>query len=811
MKVPISWLREYIDIDDLSIQDLADRMTFAGIEIEGVETIGGVPAGLVVGEVRVCEPVPESDHLHKCRVFDGQQELDVLCGAPNCRAGLKSCFAPVGTVLPGGFTISKRKLLKKYESFGMLCSAAEIGVSDDHSGIIEVDPSVPAGTPYSELAGKPETVFDVEITWNRPDVLSILGVAREFGAILRRPVKLPSVDFTESDVPVETCAAVEVRDPVGCPRYTARVIEGVTRRPSPEWMRKRLELCGQRSIDIVVDVSNYVMLECGQPLHTFDYDEIHGHKIVVRRADPGETMRTLDGTDHALDPAKHLVIADADRAVALAGVMGGEDSEIKEGTNCVLLESATFAAPTIKISGTSAGIHTESSHRYERGVDPGLADWASRRAAHLLATYAEGRVCRGVVDCDHRDTEPVRVSLRYQRVRDVVGVPLTDDEIDAFLESLSIHKVDGCALGMCPMPGTALFEAPSYRVDIVDEADLVEEVARLNGLDKLPDLPPDTSVVPGVDDADFRALVKIRHTLVDLGLHEAMHYSFLAAGELDAFDKGDEAKRLVLPNPVSADFGVMRDSLLPQLAASLGRNAARQESVVALFELGRVFSRGDDGAPREENHLAIGITGPFGRAETDRVRPVTNEEALLVLKGVLETLGAAMHAPAVRLERADYPGFEPGWGATVFVAGKPVGRIGLVAAAIRHNWRVNQPMAVVETTREAWTGNATKVPSCKPVPPFPSTYRDIAFLADASVTHENILKVIRKAAPAELASVRLFAIYEGKNIGAGRRSLAYTLEYRSAERTLRDDEVNKMNEKVREALKTKLGVELREA
>ena len=360
-------------------------------------------------------------------------------------------------------------------------------------------------------------------------------------------------------------------------------------------------------------------------------------------------------------------------------------------------------------------------------------------------------------------------------------------------------------------PGSALFEAPSYRVDIVDEADLVEEVARLNGLDKLPDLPPDTSVVPGVDDADFRALVKIRHTLVDLGLHEAMHYSFLAAGELDAFDKGDEAKRLVLPNPVSADFGVMRDSLLPQLAASLGRNAARQESVVALFELGRVFSRGDDGAPREENHLAIGITGPFGRAETDRVRPVANEEALLVLKGVLETLGAAMHAPAVRLERADYPGFEPGWGATVLVAGKPVGRIGLVAAAIRHNWRVNQPMAVVETTREAWTGNAAKVPSCKPVPPFPSTFRDIAFIADATVTHENILKVIRKAAPPELAAVRLFDIYEGKAIGAGRRSLAYTLEYRSTERTLRDDEVNKMNEKVREALKAKLGVELREA
>lgn len=803
MKVPISWLREYIDIDDLSVQELADRMTFAGIEIEGIETIGGCPEKLIVGEVRSCESIPESDHLHKCKVFDGKEELDVMCGAPNCRTGLKSCFAPVGTELPGGFTISKRKLLKKYESFGMLCSEAEIGVSDQHGGIIEVDASVPAGTPYSELVGRPEVVFEVEITWNRPDVLSIIGLAREFGAILHRPVKLPAVDFTESDVPVESKAAVEVLDTVGCPRYTARVIEGVERKPSPEWMKKRLELCGQRSIDIVVDVSNYVMLECGQPLHTFDYNEIHGHKIVVRRAADGEKMKTLDGVDHELNAAQHLVIADADRAVALAGVMGGEDSEIKEGTNCVLLESATFDAPTIKTSGTSAAIRTESSHRYERGVDPGLAEWASRRAAHLLERYAGGRVCRGVVDCDHRDTAPRQVPLRYQRVRDVVGVPLADGAIDAFLASLSIRKVSAS-------DGAAVFEAPSYRVDLVDEADLVEEVARLNGLDNLPDLPPDTSVVPGVDDAGFRAIVKCRHTLVDLGFHEAMHYSFLSAAELDLF--GTPEGRLVLPNPVSADFGVMRDALLPQLVASIGRNAARQEPVTALFELGRVFGRGADGKPVEDDHLAIGLTGPYGRSETDRVRPVTNPEALLALKGVLETLAEALHAPAVRLERADFPGFEPGWSAKVVIAGKAVGRMGLVSAAIRHNWRVNQPVAVVETTRSAWFGAVDKLPVCKPVPQYPSTFRDVAFLADASVTHEKVLQVIRRAAPPEFfAGARLFDIFEGKSLGEGRRSMAYSVEYRSAERTLRDDEVNKMHEKVREALKAKLGVELREA
>lgn len=806
MKVPISWLREYIDIDDLSIQDLADRMTFAGIEIEGIETLGGVSEKLVVGEVRECESIPESDHLHKCRVFDGKEELDVMCGAPNCRVGLKSCFAPIGTELPGGFTISKRKLLKKYESFGMLCSEAEIGLSDSHGGIIEVDASVPAGTPYSELVGEAETIFEVEITWNRPDVLSIIGLAREFGAILHRPVKLPAVDFTESDVEAAGKVAIEVTDPVGCPHYTARIIEGVERRESPDWMKKRLELCGQRSIDIVVDVSNYVMLECGQPLHTFDYREIRGQKIVVRRAQDGEKMKTLDGVERTLNAAQHLVIADGERAVALAGVMGGEDSEIKEGTTCVLLESATFDAPTIKTSGTSVGIHTESSHRYERGVDPCLAEWASRRAAHLLERYAGGRVCRGMVSAKNEDfmaniQKPI--ALRYKRVREVIGVPLENAVIDDFLTSLSLIKQ------ATSTDEVADFVPPSYRVDLVEEADLIEEVARLHGLDNLPDLAPDACVIPDVDDADFRALVKCRHTLVGLGFHEAMHYSFLSEAELAPF--GGPEGRLVLPNPVSADFGIMRDALLPQLVASLGRNAARQEPVSALFELGRVFGVDASGKPTEADHLALGLCGSYGRTETDRVRPVTNPEAFLALKGVLETLAETMHTPAIRLERAPFPGYEPGWSAKILIAGKEVGRMGLLSSELRHRWRIHQPMAVAETLRAPWVDSLHKLPSCKPIPQYPSTFRDIAFIADASVTHEKVLQTIRRAASAEFAGAHLFDIFEGASIGKGRRSMAYSLEYRSSERTLRDEEVNKMHEKVREALKTKLGVELRES
>lgn len=802
MKVPVSWLREYIDLGDLSVQDLADRMTFAGIEIEGIETVGTAVEGVVVGEVVACEKVPESDHLSLCRVFDGKDTLDVVCGAANCALGIKAPFARVGTVLPGGFTISRRKLMKKYESFGMLCAADELGLSSDHSGLLLLDASIPAGTPLEAVLGPAETVFDVEITWNRPDVLSIIGVAREFAALLGRPVRLPEVDFPETDVPVESLASVEVVDREGCPRYTARVLTDVRRVPSPDWMRRRLELCGQRAIDIVVDVSNYVMLECGQPLHTFDYDKLAEHRIVVRRANAGETMRTLDEQPRQLDPS-YLVIADVREAVAVAGVMGGAGSEIGPETRNVLLESATFHAPRIKHAATALGMRTESSHRFERGVDPGLADWASRRAASLLARYAGGKVARGVLDADARDCAERRVALRFQRVRDVVGVLMTADEMVARLASLSIPCVERDA-------DCAVFVPPSYRIDVEHEADLVEEIARLHGLDALPDLLPAARVVPGADDPQYRAAARCRHLLADLGLHEALHYSFLSAAELDAVAPSSAARRVVLPNPVSADYAVLRDSLVPQMIGTLGRNAARQTAVAALFELGRVFFRDAGGTAQEEDRLVIGLIGPAGRADIDRTRPVENEESLLWLKGVLEALAAALRAPAPVLVAEDREGFQPGWCARIELDGRCEGVIGLACDALRHRWRLTSPMAVLEVRRDALLANALRSAAVKNVPAYPGTLRDIALLADAGVTHERIVATIRKAAPPELADIRLFDIFQGKSIGAGRRSLAYSLEYRSPDRTLRDEEANAFHDAVKAALKRELGVEIRE-
>ena len=385
MKVPVSWLNEYVDVSDLSVKELADRLTFSGVEVEGIEDIGVVlDDHFVVGEVLTCVAHQNSDHLHVCKVSDGAQELQVVCGAPNCAAGIKVPLAKVGAVVPeGGFTIKQAKL-RGVASSGMLCSARELKLSEDHSGLMVLDPELKAGTPMRDVLPPPEPVLDLEITWNRPDRLSIIGIAREFAAILKRPLRLPSADFAEAGEPVESFASVRVDDPVKCPRYTARVMTGVKDGASPAWMRRRLELCGVRSISLTVDVTNYVMLECGQPLHAFDYRALAERTVVVRRAAPGERIKTLDGVERALD-ADMLVIADARSPSAVAGVMGGEGSEIAAGTEHVLLESALFDPASTKFTATKLGLGTESSRRFERGVDPDLADWASRRAVALLA------------------------------------------------------------------------------------------------------------------------------------------------------------------------------------------------------------------------------------------------------------------------------------------------------------------------------------------------------------------------------------------------------------------------------------------
>ena len=382
MRLPISWLNEFVDVSDIPVTELAERLTRSGLQVEAIETSGPAPLSdfFVVGEVLTCEVI-EGTHLHKTTVSDGTETVQVVCGAPNCRAGLKSVLAKIGAVVPdGGFKIKKGKL-RGVESLGMLCSSKELALAGGtHEGIIELPADAPVGAFARDVLGgeKPETVFEIEVTWNRPDALSVMGLAREFSAVLGRPMKMPAVDFAESDVDVHDEVKVEVRDPVRCPRYTARVVTQVKDGPSPAFMAKRLEACGVRSLGLLVDVTNYVMLECGQPMHAFDYKTLAGGRIVVRDAAPGETIKTLDGVVRTLDD-QMLVIADAEKPSAVAGVMGGEGSEIAPGTTRVLIESALFQPESTKRTATKLGLATESSYRYIRGVDKDLADWARGR------------------------------------------------------------------------------------------------------------------------------------------------------------------------------------------------------------------------------------------------------------------------------------------------------------------------------------------------------------------------------------------------------------------------------------------------
>ena len=796
MKLPLSWLNDFVKVDDIPPAELAERLTRAGLQVESIDTVGGEPLSelIVVGEVVACEPHPDSDHLHVCRVTDGAETFQVVCGAPNMRLGLKTAFAKIGSPIPGFLDKKgnpekiKKGKIRGVESFGMCCSEKELCIGAGNAGIIEFPPETPVGACVRDVANieKPETVFDVDVTWNRPDALSIVGLAREFSAILHRPLTMPDVSLTTCATPVGDEIRVRVECPQKCLRYTARVVTEMTPDvPSPDWMAKRLELCGVRSINLAVDVTNYVMLELGQPLHAFDHRTLEDRTIVVREAHEGETIVTLDGVERKLDPSM-LVICDAHHPQAVAGVMGGEHSGIAPGTTSVLLESALFDPVSTKATSTKLGLSSESSARYIRGVDKGVADLASRRAAHLLQKYANAKIAEGIVDVDNR-TPDAPVTLRFDRARALIGLDISNDEMVSILTSLQLTVTERSE-------AAATFAIPSWRWDLTIEADLVEEIARIYGLDNLPDVVPCAPSVSPLSDELFRAKCRVRELCLALGFSEATHYSFLSARDVNEFS-GPSETRLVIPDPVSADFGVMRDSLLPQLYQTIGRNAAHEESV-AFFEMGKVFSVG----PSEKEMLGLGFAGPVGREALRRRAPVSAEEAMLWMKGVLVELIAKLHAGHVEFAPAEHPACEVALSVTL--NGKTIGLVGAVSSRLRHAFRLSTQLVLCELELKMLLTKTQTLSRVKPVPAFPSIRRDLALTLSQGVTHEAILKTIRQNGGKILANVELFDVFKS--------SRGYALEFRSAEKTLTDAEVGVAFARVVDALRAMAGVEVRE-
>lgn len=811
MKVPLSWLREYVEFD-LTPQALADRLTFSGTEVEGIETRGSDYAGVVVGEVLAVDKHPNADRLTVCRVANGQGELTVVCGAPNVKVGAKVPLAGIGAVLPNGMSIRKAKV-RGVESSGMLCAEDELGLSDDHSGLLLLPDTAVAGTPLSQVLGPPETILELEVTPNRPDCLSMIGIAREIAALLQCPLRRPQLSLVEGPEAVERLTSVDLEAPDGCPRYTARVLTGVAIGPSPAWMQHRLSCAGIRPINNVVDITNYVMLECGQPLHAFDHELLAGRRIVVRRPRAGEPLRTLDGQERAIDP-ETLVIADGERPVALAGVMGGAGSEIREATRTVLLESAWFKPQDIRRTSKKLGLSTESSYRFERGVDIGGVEWASRRAAMLMAAHAGATAARGVIDAWPVPVAPPRVRVRYGRVRDVLGIDLANEGMNRIFGALefTVAAADATACEVV---------APTFRVDISQEADLIEEVARIHGLDKVPAPAPQAAIVPGADDRPIQALMTCRSALIGLGLTETLNYSFLSDRQLSFVGHGAADKRITLPNPVSADYAVLRDSLIPQMIETLGRNRSRQAREAALFEIGRVFRSEADGRYAEEDRLCVGLMGPVGRMGVAKSAAVETDEMFQWVKGVLEGLCGGLKVPRRRkgglsrpglsLDSLSSPCFAEGRAVAVSLDGEPAGVLGLVAERVCAEWRISDPVGILELRLAPLLRHVLDTPSVKPVASYPGVERDVAMVVDDTVTHEAVTECVWKGAPPELVDLRLFDVYRGKGLGEGRKSLAYSMTYRSMERTLTDETANALHERVKAALRQELRADIRES
>ncbi len=830
MKVPISWLREFVTFE-ATPEALVERLTFAGLEVEGLANVGSDFKNIVVCEVLDVHPHPNADRLTLCDVTTGSEKLRVVCGAPNVRAGDKVPFAAIGAILPNGLKIKSAKI-RGEASFGMLCAEDELGLSEDHSGLMQLPRNIPAGTPLIEVVGGPDVVLTIEVTPNRPDCLSIMGIAREVAALYGCRLNMPSSQFPETGTPIDAPPVgltVAVEDAEGCPRYTARLLRGVTIAPSPLAMRLRLARCGIRPINNIVDITNYVMLECGQPLHAFDLtllakgqNRSEGH-IVVRRAALGEKITTLDAVERTLNPDM-LVIADAQSPVAIAGIMGGAQSGILATTRDVVLESACFRPTLIRKTSKTLGLASESSYRFERGVDISSTDWASRRAATLMITYAGAKADRGVVD--HYPVQPKNRSIicRFSRVRDLLGVKITNDEITSLFEALNLNAVDR-------NKESCTVKIPTFRLDLEAEVDLIEEVARLYGLDKIPPAPPCHRFVPGINDTFIRAAIMCRNTLAGLGLTEIMNYSLVSAKLLEMCAPAPTTRRIVLPRPISADQTILRDALLPQMIETLGRNRSRQIAEAACFEIGRVFYRNDQNAMAEEEHVAIGLMGPVGRTGHAKRATLTETESFLWLKGILEALcrklsirvderpagddhnaGLAFQElpAATKLPESAYQDcFEKNRAMLIKLDGMPCGICGLVRETIRKEWRFAEPVAVLEIRLAPLLARVTTVPVAERLPVYPCVTRDIALRISNRLRHAEIVNAIWKIAPKELTAVELFDIFKSDEMGVGCKSMAYSLTYRSGERTLTDDEVNRLHDNIKERLRNEISVEIR--
>jgi len=803
MRISLNWLREYVDLR-VEAAELAHRLTMAGLEVGSIETLGLGIEGVVTARIVEKGSHPGADRLSLCRVDDGTEVHTIVCGATNMQAGDMVALARVGTNLPGGVKIKKAKIRGEASS-GMMCSERELGLSEGHEGILILPSDTPLGDRLVDVLGLPDTVFEVELTPNRADCLSVVGVAREVAALTGAELRLPQPAVREAGAPIGEQTSVTIEDPELCRRYAARIVRGVTIGPSPRWLQQRLQAVGVRSINNVVDVTNYVLMELGHPLHAFDLQRLTGQRIVVRRAVEGERFTTLDGQERALD-ADTLMICDAAGPVAVAGIMGGLNSEVESNTQDLLLESAYFDPANIRRSAKRLGLSTEASYRFERGADIEGLMRALDRATELIVQLAGGTVAQGIWDAYPTALEPRQIPCRPERVRAVLGVELSSEQIGGYLAALGLVAVAGSGEPL-------LFRVPTHRVDLEREIDLIEEVARLHGYDAIPTTLPKVAMSAAVRPASRRMADAARDALASAGLQEAICLSFIdpAEDERLALEPADPLRpKVAVQNPLNSEAAVLRTTLLPGLLHSGGLNCRRQTGPLRLFEVGRTFHPvAGQVLPQEVQRVAAVLAGersPLGWLGD--TQPVD----FFDVKGLVEGLLAALGVTGVRWETlSDRPWLHPGRGARLVLDGAQVGWCGQLHPDPAQTYEVPEQTLAFELDLDRLQGVRRSPGKFTGLDRYPAVARDLAVVIDRATPVQQVLDAVAEHAQREplLRTATLFDVYTGERLAEGKVSLAMRLVYRAEQRTLTEEDVQRAEAGVLAHLEQQLGARLR--
>ncbi len=803
MRVSVNWLKDYVNMD-VSPHDLAERLTMAGLEVEALDPVGHSLQDIVAAKILSVTRHPDADRLFLCRVDAGDGEVPVVCGAPNLKEGTLVPMALPGTDLPGGMEV-KESRIRGERSTGMLLAEDEMGLTDDHTGLMILPSDLNPGDRIFHALSLEDWALDIAITPNRPDCASVMGIAREIAAITGQKLKRPEIRVAAASTPIEDLTQVTVDDPEGCPRYAAGIIRGVELGPSPFWLRYRLHVSGVRAINNIVDVTNYVLLETGHPLHSFDYDRLKGNRIIVRRAEENEVFTTLDGQSHDLN-GEMLMICDAERAVAVAGIMGGLNSEIFSGSTNVLVESAFFDPVTIRRGAKRLGMSTEASYRFERGADIEGVPIALERALMLMSQLGGGEVAKGLIDKYPKPYIPPVINLRIERANSLLGSSISCERAMVHLRALEmeVEKLDANLLQVTP---------PAFRVDLTREVDLVEEVARMEGFDEISVTCPSIRPSDEVEPPEQVMAETLRETMAGLGFNEVINYSFVSPDTADLLVAGEESPlRSFVPilNPLTVDQSVMRTSLVPGVLETVRTNVVYGVKDLRLFEWGKVFFHTEaDALPREKPFLAAIMTGLLNQKQWYcEERSVDFYD----IKGTVEALLKTLGLRDVLFERGDMPPYyNPEISSRVYLSGSVIGHVGQVLPEVMAGSDLETLTAYLfELDIRALLERVPEAVAFEPLPKFPAVFRDISLIVRRQVESIKIQEIVKREGGDLLESVHLYDLYEGGKIDRAEKAVTLRICYRSREGTLEGKEINRLHEVIIKGIRRETGARLRE-